>query len=203
MNSVGVGYRRHSFLDLYPIAGIVIHAHRAGDTVVFVANVVADDLGTGVVDRTALAFHRRGDLGLLVGCLDPVAGIPTADGARHRGQRLALAATDLVSSQATDHGADRRTGNPVLVLGRGRMRHRFVMADFFGVVHRRTHRIDTDHLGVLDSGIGTGRRVAGCTGVCATVASRNTCHQGRGDPRFKYIDHQTLHHHDLLCLVAA
>src|SRR5574337_1166232 len=177
MDSMSVGYGDHAFLHLYPVAGIVIHANRAGNAVVLVANVIADDLAAGVVDRLAFPLDRRADLGFLVMRLDPVAGVAAADGASHRGQRLALAATDLVPDEAADHRANRGTGNAVLILGWSRMRDGLVSAYLLRGVHRRTHRLDADHLGVLDSGIGAGR--------------------------FQYIDHQTVHHHDLLCLVAA
>src|SRR6185312_8842422 len=205
MSSMSVGYHGHAFLHLNAITGVVIHADRTGDAVVDVADVVADDLAAGVVDRVAAAFDAGGDLPLLVRRLDPVAGVAAADRAGHGGQCLALAAADLVADQAADHRADRRASDAMLVLRRCGVRDGLVMADLLGVVHRRAHRVDGDDLAVLHPGIGArGHAVrTGRAGVRTAVAGRHSRHQRRGDRRLEYIDHQRVHHFLLLCLSAA
>src|SRR5690242_21819170 len=96
----------------------MVHADGAGHPVIFVADVVADQLGAGVVHRAAATLHRRGGVGVLAALLDLLARVATTDRTGDRGERLALATTNLITQHAADDGADGRTGNLVLILGR-------------------------------------------------------------------------------------
>src|SRR6185312_4535213 len=151
IDSTGVGNRRHTLLHLHAIARIVIHADSAGDAFVFVAHVIAHQLGAGVVDGVAVPLHGGRGVGVLTAGLDAIAGVTTAHRTGHRRQRLALATTDLVAQQAASHGADRGTRNAVLVLGRRGVGDHFVLAHLPGVVDGLAYRIDAHHLSVVVS----------------------------------------------------
>src|SRR6185312_1408909 len=128
---------------------VVIHARGAGDAVVHVLHVVTDDLAVAAGDRAATLLRRLGHLRLVMRVLDAVAGVAAAHRTGHRGQRLALATTDHVAEQAAGDGADRGTGDVVLVLRRRGVIHHLVAADLMRRRPGGTHRRHAGHLGVL------------------------------------------------------
>src|SRR6185437_3953221 len=116
--------------------GIMIHPHVVLMTLIFVDYLESGRLFLPVVHRIAALFRGGVRVALLRFLLDLVAGIAATGRTGDRGERLAAAAADLMTQEATHHGAYSGTEQAVFILDRLGPRDGLVVAFLPGDLDR-------------------------------------------------------------------
>src|SRR5690606_5056897 len=132
-----------------PRTRLTLHAHGATLARQLVADVVADHLLVGILQRLATGFGGGVGIVGLHALLRLVANVAAAHRTGHGGQLLAAAAADLVADQPTHHRADGGAGDLMLVLHGTLMGDGDLLADLARSTHGLLYRLHIQDGGEL------------------------------------------------------